>query len=65
VVVYQEKNATICCIGRNGIWTAVKSGCRSNLKIGMVGAKILKKMIFSAKFERGFPVRSDPFLQVL
>jgi hypothetical protein len=37
---------------RNGIWTAVKSGCRSNLKIDLVGTKILK-IIFSAKFELG------------
>jgi hypothetical protein len=43
VIVCQEKNTTTCCIGRNGIWTAAQSGYRSDLKIDMVGAKILEK----------------------
>jgi hypothetical protein len=30
-------------MGRNRIWTAVKSGCRSNLRIDIVGTKNLEK----------------------
>jgi hypothetical protein len=43
LLISRKKIDTTCCIGRNGIWSVAKNGCRPNLKIAMAGAKILKK----------------------
>jgi hypothetical protein len=41
--VCQEKNATACCIGLNGICAAAKKRLPIKLIIDMIDAKILKK----------------------
>jgi len=53
VVVCQEKYTTTCCIGRTGIWVAVRSDCRSNLKTDTVGAKNFARIFYRNAFNMG------------